>query len=216
VSIHDNFFNLGGHSLLATQVVSRIREAFHITFPLRSFFEDPTVAGVASSIERIRKAGQELKTPPLVPVSREAPLRLSFAQQRLWFLQQLDPASIAYNVPLALRLEGGLNVRALERTLEEIIRRHESLRTTFPTVDGHPVQRVTPVGPLVLGIVDLQDFSKPTPETESRRLAAKEAVEPFDLATGPLFRTQLLRLGIEDHVLLVTLHHIVSDGWTPS
>ena len=214
VSLHDNFFDLGGNSLLATQVVSRIREAFHITFPLRTFFDEPTVAGLAASIETIRNAGQELKTPLLVPVSREAPLRLSFAQQRLWFLQQLDPASIAYNVPMAVRFEGTLDVRALERSLEEIVRRHESLRTTFSATDEYPVQRVAPAGPFELPVVDLQAASQSDPETEARRLAAEEAVRPFNLASGPNFRTQLLRLGPEDHVLLVTLHHIVSDAWT--
>lgn len=214
IGIHDNFFSLGGHSLLATQVVSRMRNAFQVEIPLRRLFELPTVAGQAGSIEVARRAGQNLQAPPILPVPRDGDLPPSFAQQRLWFFDQLEPGSSAYNMPAAVRLRGPLNVATLEQSLNEIVKRHEALRTTFAMVDGRPVQVIAPILMLTLPVVDLRELSETERETEVQRLVTEEAQRPFDLAHGPLLRVTLLRLDAEEYVGLLTMHHIVSDGWS--
>lgn len=212
VSIHDNFFELGGHSLLVTQVISRARAAFEVELPLRSIFEAPTVAGLAGSIEIARQAEKSIQSPYILPVSRQESLPLSFAQQRLWFLDQLETGSFLYNVPRAFRISGDLNVEALRRTFDVIVARHEVLRTTFATVDGNPVQVIAESLRVPLPTVDLSQIVER--EAEARRRVLEEAQRPFDLQSGPLLRTSLLRLSEEEHVLLLTMHHIVSDGWS--
>jgi amino acid adenylation domain-containing protein len=214
VGMCDDFFALGGHSLLATRLVSRVRESFGVELPVRSLFEAPTVRELAGHVEAALRDRAGAQSPPVVRVSREATLPLSFAQQRLWFLHELEPTSSFYNVPVAVRLRGRLRIDALRRTLNEIVRRHESLRTSFPTIGAQPVQSITPALALDLPLHDLSALPEQEREREAQRRATDEARVPFDLAAGPLMRASLLRLGAEDHVLLVTMHHIISDGWS--
>jgi len=214
VGIHDNFFELGGHSLLATRVISQLRKVFQVELPLKYLFESPTIAGLAERIETKMRAGQQLEAPPILPIPRDRNLPLSFAQQRLWFLEQLETNSTAYNIPAAVRLTGSLNIAALEQSLNEIVRRHEALRTTFTAVDGQPAQVIAPTLTLRLPIVDLQELLEAEREAEVLRLATQEAQLPFDLAQGPLLRGTLLKLGEVKHIMLFTMHHIVSDGWS--
>ncbi|MGC1376637.1 MAG: amino acid adenylation domain-containing protein [Anaerolineales bacterium] len=210
VGVHDNFFELGGHSLLATQVVSRIRQALDAELPLRMLFQTPTVAGLAEQIQTLRLE----KVLPLRPVPRTGPLPLSFAQQRLWFIDQFEPGSSFYNIPGALRLVGELDETALRRTLNEIVRRHESLRTRFVAVDGAPAQVIADRLELALPVVDLTHLVVAEREARAMQLAQDEAQTPFDLAAGPLVRAGLIRLDVTEHIVLFTMHHIVSDGWS--
>jgi amino acid adenylation domain-containing protein len=213
VGVEESFFELGGHSLLATRVVSRIREAFGVELPLRALFEGPTVAELAVRVEEMRRA--ELPVlPPVVPTERTGALPLSFAQERLWFIDRLEPGSAVYNIPVAWRLGGALDEAALERSLSEIVRRHEALRTTFAEVDGSPVQVIAPFGGFVLPVEDLSGLARRIARRRSGAGPARRRRRPFDLSAGPLFRAALLRLGEEDHVLLLSMHHIVSDGWS--
>jgi amino acid adenylation domain-containing protein len=216
VGIHDNFFELGGHSLLATQVISRVRAAFNVEIPLRTFFEEPTIAGLASQIETALQNRLGIQRPPIRSVPRGEELPLSFAQQRLWFLDQMAPGNPVYNLPLAARLTGTLNLAALQQTVDEIIRRHESLRTTFSEEDGQPRQIISPAAAVPLPIVDLSFLPEEVREHEARRLAQQEVQRPFDLVGGPLLRAGLLKLGGQEHLVLLTMHHIVSDGWSMS
>ncbi|HVR95001.1 MAG TPA: amino acid adenylation domain-containing protein [Thermoanaerobaculia bacterium] len=212
IGAEEDFFALGGHSLLATQVVSRVRTVLGVELPLRALFESPTVSRLA---REVRESREGRPAPPVVPVPRhggDSDLPLSFAQQRLWYLDQLEPGSAAYNIPLAVRLAGALSIGLLEQIFTEVMRRHESLRTTFASRDGRPVQVIAPALGLELPVIDLSGLAER--ETRARELAADEARRPFDLQRGPLLRLALVRLGERDHVLLLTMHHIVSDGWS--
>ncbi|MGA9768828.1 MAG: amino acid adenylation domain-containing protein, partial [Blastocatellia bacterium] len=214
IGINDSFFELGGHSLLATQVISRVRSTFQIEMPLRALFETPTVAGLAETISTAISAGESLQAPPVVAISRESDSALSFAQQRLWFLDQLEPDSTAYNIPVFMSLKGSLDIAALEKTFSEIVRRHEILRTTFPAVDGRPSQLIHSPQPVTLPVLDLRESPMPGREDEADRLAAEDMRRGFDLAKGPLLRFCLMQIDEQDHLLLMNMHHIITDGWS--
>jgi non-ribosomal peptide synthetase component F/aryl carrier-like protein len=207
---HDDFFALGGHSLLAVQVISRIRTALGLDVPLAELFAQPTLAGFAQRVA----AATASALPAIVRAPRLEALPLSFAQQRLWFLAQLDErAGAAYAIPSGVRLKGSLDVAALHAALNRVVARHEALRTCFGMVDGTPVQLIaSPEVGFALTQVDLSDHLSPDAELE--RLTMEEASAPFDLARGPLIRGCLIRLAHDDHALLVTTHHIISDGWS--
>ncbi len=212
VGAHDNFFDLGGHSLLATRVVGRLRALLGVDLALRKLFELPTAAGLAEHVEWLRRNRRDFETPPIVAVARDRTIPLSFAQRRLWFLHQVDPGLAAYNMPAAYRIQGNLNRPALERALNQLIRRHESLRTAFVEWDGEPAQYIRPKAEISLPVIDLSSLPAQQAEGETKRLAAEEASAPYDLAEAPLMRAKLLRLGDRDHVLLLNFHHMICDG----
>jgi amino acid adenylation domain-containing protein len=218
VGIHDNFFELGGHSLLATQLISRIRDRFQVKMPLRQIFETPTIAELAQNLVASAPPPSPIPHPPTFPPlplpHPSLPTPLSFAQQRLWFLHQLAPANPFYNVSAAIRLTGTLNQAALARSFQEIVQRHAALRTRFTSVEGQPVQMVEPQIKLEMPVVDLHGVGSSEREAVSHQLASAEAQRPFDLTTDPLIRVTLLRFDATEFVLLLTLHHIVADGWS--
>ncbi len=214
VGAFDDFFAAGGHSLLATQVVSRLREAFDVELPLRKLFEAPFAAGIARLVDEARRRTASLPSQPIRPVDRGRPLPLSFAQQRLWFLDQLEPDGAAFNIPSAVVLKGRLDLQALERSFNEIVRRHEALRTTFKDVNGRPTQVINEPGSLTIPVTDLTHIHGDEKQDERRRLVFAEARQPMDLGAGPLIRIKLLRLEEDEYILLLTMHHIIFDGWS--
>nr|WP_256349511.1 non-ribosomal peptide synthetase [Pseudomonas gingeri] len=210
VGLKDNFFELGGHSLLATQVIARARQELGLELSLRSLFETADLGGFAEHAE----ADQAPEVPAFSLADRGQPLRLSYAQQRQWLLWQLEPDNSAYHIPAALQLDGVLDREALRRGFEALVARHESLRTTFGQVDGQGVQHVQAPAAFVLALDEFNPASGEDPESWVKARVAREVQVAFDLQQGPLLRARLLSLGQERHVLVVTLHHIVSDGWS--
>ncbi|CUS39183.1 non-ribosomal peptide synthetase [Candidatus Nitrospira nitrificans] len=213
VGAHDDFFELGGHSLLATQIMSRIRSTFHIELSLRTVFESTSVAALATAVDRARKDGAAGQAPPLAPIARTGPLPASFAQQRLWFLAQLEPDSPFYNLPAGFRLKGRLDVDLLTAGLNQVIARHEALRTVFQETDGQPTQVALSSVMVEIPVVDLRDIPEEERPATLTRQSEAEAQRIFDLTRGPLVRARVWRVGEEEYVLLMTLHHIISDGW---
>ncbi|MCU0488395.1 MAG: amino acid adenylation domain-containing protein [Anaerolineales bacterium] len=216
--VFDNFFELGGHSLKATQLLSRLRQTFQIDLPLRNLFESPTISGMADAVRK-GLSGEAESVQPIQPLLRDPvtglPIQappLSFSQQRLWFLDQLDPGNLTFNIPAAVKITGLLNLKALEQSLNQLIERHESLRTVFDTRSGQPVQIVLPE--LVISLVFETPAGEVLSSEEIEAWAASQVRIPFNLATGPLIRAALLRVHPEESVLVVTIHHIVADGWS--
>lgn len=213
VGTDQSFFDLGGHSLLATQAISRLRQIFELELSVRTLFTAPTVAEFAHQVEAFLGAAASDETPPIVPVSRQQPLPLSFAQQRMYLLYNLEPESPAYNLYNAVRLVGELDVEALRHTFCEILRRHEVLRTRFELHDGQPRQRITTVLRDPVRMLDLEALPEPARSLELEALLTAEIERPFDL-DREVVRVTVVRIDRWDHRLLTVLHHIASDGWS--
>ncbi|MDQ1592163.1 MAG: hypothetical protein QOG71_2790 [Pyrinomonadaceae bacterium] len=211
VGVHDDFFEIGGHSLLATRVMLRVQQLFGVELALWQMFERPTVAGLAAAVEAASSEGR--RAPQIEAMVRPERIPLSYAQQRLWFLDRFMPGTPLYNVYVAFELSGAPNLNALERALNEIVRRHEVLRTTFPSVHGQPAQQIAANAPLSLKLEELGDVPASERESVAAKLIAEEALRPFDLERGPLVRAVLVNKG-EGSVLLLTMHHIIADGWS--
>ncbi len=214
VGIDHNFFELGGHSLLATQLVSRLRRAFGVEIPLRAIFAAPTVVELNQTLTQLSNQGSGLGLPPIQPREEREELPLSWAQEGLWFLNQLEGASATYNMPGAVRITGDLDINVLQQALAEIVRRHEVLRTSFATVNGQPVQVIDSAATINIKVVDLPQLPDAEGEQHLQQLIQQEAHTPFDLEIAPLIRSSLLRLSATEYVLLLTMYHIVSDGWS--
>ena len=214
LGVHDDLFDLGGHSLLLTRLTARLRESRGVEVPLQAVFDGPTVSHLARLVAAAGPSARGALAPPLRPVPRDGSLPLSFAQERVWFLQQLNPDNRAYHSQSLLVLRGRLRVEALEWSLGEIVRRHEIFRTTFPEVEGEPVQVVHQPWPVNLTPVDLSALPAAEAAAEGRRLIAEELARPFDLAALPLVRWTLLERRPDEHVLIHVEHHLVHDGWS--
>nr|WP_076955281.1 non-ribosomal peptide synthetase [Pseudomonas azotoformans] len=205
VGLEDHFFEIGGHSLLATRVMSRVRQALGIDAPLKGLFEQPVLGRFVQAL-----SGKTLDLPPIPRLPRDQPLALSYAQERQWFLWQLEPQSTAYHIPAALRLRGALDLHALQRSFDELLERHETLRTVFAVDGERTVQRVAAATAF---LIDSETLHSDEPGTLKARVEA-EIARPFDLCQGPLLRVKLLRLAADDHVLVLVQHHIISDAWS--
>lgn len=217
VGIHDNFFDLGGHSLLATQVIVRIRETLQRDVPLRILFEHPTVARLAQALQAtLRLTEPQTSIPPLQPRLRPTTLPLSFAQERLWFLTKLEPDAPVYIMSSAFSLSGALRAPVLARSFNELVRRHEILRTRFVLRQGNPSQVLDASQPAHLPVIDVSALAEHARQPEAQRLSEAIAQQPFNLETGPLLRATLLRLATTEHILVLSMHHLISDGWSLS
>ena len=211
VGRHDSFFELGGHSLLATRLLARIRQTLGLELPIAALFTHSTLAGLSQMVMDSDGAPQAWS--PILTISRDEPMPLSFAQQRLWFLSQIDGVSATYHIPVALKIRGALDRDALRRGLDALMSRHESLRSLFVTVAGKPQVKLLPAT-TPLPLIDHDLRVQADASAELVRLVKAEALAPFDLTQGPLIRGRLIRLVDDEHVLLLTQHHIASDGWS--
>ncbi|MBV6331430.1 pyoverdine non-ribosomal peptide synthase/polyketide synthase PvdL, partial [Pseudomonas aeruginosa] len=213
VGLRDDFFELGGHSLLATRIVSRTRQACDVELPLRALFEASELEAFCEQVRAAQAAGRTDSHGAIRRIDREQPVPLSYSQQRMWFLWQLEPDSPAYNVGGLARLSGPLDVARFEAALQALVQRHETLRTTFPSVDGVPVQRVHSDGGLHMDWQDFSALDRDSRQQHLQTLADSEAHRPFDLESGPLLRVCMVKMAEREHYLVVTLHHIVTEGW---
>lgn len=214
VSVAASFFDLGGHSLLATQIVSRVRDALGVQITLAPLFQDPTIAGLAAVVETAMQGNKYAHHYPLVAVPRNEPLLLSFSQRRLWLIYQLDTGNTAYNVIGAARLFGRVAIRTVERALTEVIKRHESLRTVFRSAEPETVQEIAPAYSFRLPRTRLSNVPEEKREAVIVSQGQEMARASFDLTKGPIIKAKLLEFGQEDHAVIITVHHIVSDGWS--
>jgi amino acid adenylation domain-containing protein len=213
IGVHDSFFDMGGNSIKAILLTARTRKALRVHISVESVFQTGTISGMAQVAERALGEQTPLGK-PIEAVDRAGELPLSFAQQRFWYAYQLDPENVAHNLPLGLRLRGPLDIAALERTLDEVVRRHEVLRSWFPSQDGEPKQVIAPHLRIAPRLKDLSRLTKDKREIEMRTVIRNEVWRPFDVERGPLLRTMLVRLAQDDHALVLTFHHIVFDGWS--
>ncbi|MEH2114172.1 amino acid adenylation domain-containing protein [Nostoc sp.] len=214
IGVNDNFFQLGGHSLIATQILSRVREVFQVELSFNHIFDKPTIAGLALLIAPHSQREQQLQRPTIQRIEREGLLPVSFAQERVYFIQQLAPESIAYQFQATMRFQGQLNVPILQQCLNEIVLRHEIFRTTYPTVNGRLFQVIHPAQPISFRVIDLQTFPESEREIEAQCLIEAEVQKPFDLNQLPLVRWVLFKLSEQEHLLIHIEHHITHDGWS--
>ncbi|MEW5957721.1 MAG: amino acid adenylation domain-containing protein, partial [Chloroflexota bacterium] len=214
VGVADNFFELGGHSLLAARVISRLNQSLGVELPVRSLFEHPTIARLAAQIKPLAQVWPHSTGLDIKPVSAQAELPLLFAQEQLWFLEQLIARPAVYHIPAVMRISGPLQVRALEQSFNELARRHHALRTNFRLTNGQPRQVIAPTTPFALPRVNLTGLAEAEQEAETGRLIQAEIEPPFNLIEGPLWRVKLVRLAENEHILVLTIHHIVFDEWS--
>jgi len=214
ISIHDDFFELGGHSLLATQMIIRVQQLFSVTLSIKQLFESPTIASLAPLIETLRHQAHTPLLQRFKPVPRSEQLPLSFAQQRLWFLDQLLPETAFYNIAVGFHIQGNLELDKLEQSLNELICRHETLRTIFTLQGDEAVQQIQAPFLLSIPLIDLHTLPAAEQMAQAQQLAAQEAQIPFQLSQGPLLRMKVLKLNAKSHILLLTIHHIIADAWS--
>ncbi|MGY3450251.1 amino acid adenylation domain-containing protein [Bradyrhizobium sp. USDA 4353] len=212
--IDDDFFGSGGHSLVASRLLGRVNVAFNVSLPLRRVFEQPSIRMLAAAVEQAQRDEADIVAPPVIARPRPSAIPLSYAQEPLWFLDQVGLVGAAYNMAGALRLQGRLDIEALIASLREIVRRHEILRTRFGVVDGHGVQIIAPGDALRCEVLDLRGRHGGDLDSDIQRLISDHANTAFDLQAGPLMRTTIVRVGDEEHLLLINLHHIIADGWS--
>jgi amino acid adenylation domain-containing protein/non-ribosomal peptide synthase protein (TIGR01720 family) len=214
IGVNDNFFNLGGHSLIVAQILSRVRDSFQVELSFANIFANPTVAGLASVIQQHELLEQKLQSPAIQRISRAGMLPVSFAQERVYFIQEVAPENTAYQAQATLRFQGHLDVIVLKKCLSEIVQRHEIFRTTFPAVNGRLFQVIHSSLPIELNVVDIEKFTGSEQEAEIQRLFDAEVKKPFYLDKLPLVRWLLLKLNDQDHLLVHIEHHMVHDGWS--
>jgi amino acid adenylation domain-containing protein len=217
IGIHENFFTRGGHSLLAMKLISRLRALFHVKIPLSRFFAAPTIAQLTEIVTQLQTTSIQSPQPALHQNEQDGDRTIfpvSLTQEGLWFLQQVEPESVNYNIYVVLHIHAPLDVATLERSINALVQRHDALRTTFDTQEGQAVQIIAPTLTLDLPVLDLPNLPDQERDAEIRQLASEEASKPFNLFKGPLLRAQLLRLSPEESFLQLTMHHVIADGWS--